>query len=195
MFLATDPIQSLHNVLSRSLVASPRISFYLTHVGYVTAVRLTIIANSFRSFLIHLPIRSLSTVFFSFLFFQMQPYATLLNLVCIAAVSCTVLGHPFSFLPRYAVERAAERRSTGRQVVEHSSNFLTPLTEYKGRGTDTKVTRRTDLHAGRCDVSSLRLIETEMWRRYGSKERVTGWQGRLLNLPLMGHSDLFDHEL
>lgn len=69
---------------------------------------------------------------------MMQPYATLLNLVCIAAVSCTVLGHPFSFLPRYAVERAAERRSTGRQVVEHSSNFLTPLTEYKGRGTDTK---------------------------------------------------------
>ncbi|XP_076244307.1 ecdysone-inducible gene L2 [Calliopsis andreniformis] len=76
---------------------------------------------------------------------MMQSYSTLLNLVCIVIISCTVSGHPFSFLPRYAIERAAERRSIGRPVVEHSSNFLTPLTEYKGRGKPvepwTKITQ------------------------------------------------------
>ncbi|XP_076671417.1 ecdysone-inducible gene L2 isoform X1 [Andrena cerasifolii] len=69
---------------------------------------------------------------------MMQSYSTLLNLVCIVTISCTVSGHPFTFLPRYAVERAAERRSIGRQVVEHSSNFLAPLTEYRGRPADAK---------------------------------------------------------
>ncbi|XP_076168936.1 ecdysone-inducible gene L2 isoform X2 [Ptiloglossa arizonensis] len=69
----------------------------------------------------------------------MQSYSTLLNLICVITVSYTVSGHPFSFLPRYAVERAAEHRSIGRQVVEQSSNFLTPLTKYgAAQSTDPK---------------------------------------------------------
>ncbi|XP_076290870.1 ecdysone-inducible gene L2 isoform X1 [Lasioglossum baleicum] len=69
---------------------------------------------------------------------MMQPYSTLANLVCIIIVSYTVSGHPFSFLPRYDVERAAERRSIGRQTVEHRSNFLTPSTEYGARSAEPK---------------------------------------------------------
>lgn len=64
-----------------------------------------------------------------------------INLICITALLSTLVsGHPFSFLPRHAVERAAERRSIGRQIVDHSSNFLTPLTEYGSRSSETKVT-------------------------------------------------------
>ncbi|CAD1474973.1 unnamed protein product, partial [Heterotrigona itama] len=57
----------------------------------------------------------------------MRSCSILINLVYIITVSYTVSGHPFSFLPRHAVERAAERRSISRQIVEHSTNFLTPL--------------------------------------------------------------------
>ncbi|XP_078046329.1 ecdysone-inducible gene L2 isoform X1 [Augochlora pura] len=73
---------------------------------------------------------------------MMQSYSTLVNLVCIVVVSYTVSGHlygTFSFLPRHAVERAAERRSIGRQMVEHRSNFLTPLTEYGARSSESKL--------------------------------------------------------
>ncbi|XP_043593537.1 neural/ectodermal development factor IMP-L2 isoform X3 [Bombus pyrosoma] len=65
----------------------------------------------------------------------MRSCSILINLVCVITVSYTVSGHPFSFLPRHAVERAAERRSVNRQMIEHNSNFLTPLSEY---GTRTK---------------------------------------------------------
>ncbi|XP_043526147.1 neural/ectodermal development factor IMP-L2 isoform X1 [Frieseomelitta varia] len=58
---------------------------------------------------------------------KMRSCSILINLVYIITVSYTVSGHPFSFLPRHAVERAAERRSISRQIIEHSSNFLTPL--------------------------------------------------------------------
>lgn len=51
----------------------------------------------------------------------------------------TVSGHPFSFLPRHAVERAAERRSISRQMIEHNSNFLTPLSEYGTRSESKPV--------------------------------------------------------
>ncbi|XP_043593536.1 neural/ectodermal development factor IMP-L2 isoform X2 [Bombus pyrosoma] len=66
---------------------------------------------------------------------MMRSCSILINLVCVITVSYTVSGHPFSFLPRHAVERAAERRSVNRQMIEHNSNFLTPLSEY---GTRTK---------------------------------------------------------
>ncbi|XP_076632517.1 ecdysone-inducible gene L2 isoform X1 [Colletes latitarsis] len=69
---------------------------------------------------------------------MMQSYSALLNLVYVITVSYTVSGQLFSFLPRHAVERAAERRSIGRQTVEHRSNFLTPLTEYGSRSADSK---------------------------------------------------------
>ncbi|XP_017797554.1 PREDICTED: peroxidasin homolog [Habropoda laboriosa] len=69
---------------------------------------------------------------------MMQPCSMLINLACIITVSYTVSGHPISFLPRYAVERAAERRSIGRQMVEHNSNFLTPLSEYGSRNVESK---------------------------------------------------------
>lgn len=75
-----------------------------------------------------------------FCLFQMRSCSMLINLVCIITVSYTVSGHPFSFLPRHAVERAAERRSIGRQIVEHNSNFLAPLSEYGPRSADSKVT-------------------------------------------------------
>ncbi|CAK9814381.1 Neural/ectodermal development factor IMP-L2 [Anthophora plagiata] len=69
---------------------------------------------------------------------MMQPCLILINLVYIITVSYTVSGHPFSFLPRHAIERAAERRSIGRQIVEHNSNFLTPLTDYGSRNAEYK---------------------------------------------------------
>ncbi|XP_053981960.1 neural/ectodermal development factor IMP-L2 [Hylaeus volcanicus] len=68
----------------------------------------------------------------------MQSSSALLKFVYIIIVSCTVSGHPFSFLPRYAVERAAERRSIGKQVNNHRSNFLTPLAEYGARSAEPK---------------------------------------------------------
>ncbi|XP_068966185.1 neural/ectodermal development factor IMP-L2 isoform X3 [Bombus flavifrons] len=70
-------------------------------------------------------------------FFHMRSCSILINLVCVITVSYTVSGHPFSFLPRHAVERAAERRSINRQMIEHNSNFLTPLSEY-GTRTESK---------------------------------------------------------
>ncbi|XP_076762691.1 ecdysone-inducible gene L2 [Xylocopa sonorina] len=68
----------------------------------------------------------------------MRSCSMLINLVCVIAVSYTVSGHPFSFLPRHAVERAAERRSIGRQIVEHNNNFLQPVSEYGTRPAESK---------------------------------------------------------
>ncbi|XP_017883957.1 neural/ectodermal development factor IMP-L2 [Ceratina calcarata] len=61
----------------------------------------------------------------------MRACSMLIDLVCVMTVLYTVSGHPFSFLPRHAVDRAAERRNIGRQMVEQNSNFLTPWSEYK----------------------------------------------------------------
>ncbi|XP_003398836.1 neural/ectodermal development factor IMP-L2 isoform X2 [Bombus terrestris] len=70
---------------------------------------------------------------------MMRSCSILINLVCVITVSYTVSGHPFSFLPRHAVERAAERRSINRQMIEHNSNFLTPLSEYGARSESKPV--------------------------------------------------------
>lgn len=82
-------------------------------------------------------------VFFYFLFTILILFQMLINLVFLITIIFvitvyTVSGHPFSFLPRHAVERAAERRSISRQMIEHNSNFLTPLSEY-GTRSESKV--------------------------------------------------------
>ncbi|XP_012135290.1 ecdysone-inducible gene L2 isoform X2 [Megachile rotundata] len=69
---------------------------------------------------------------------QMRYCSMLINLICVIGLSYTVSGRPFTFLPRHAVERAAERRSLGRQIVEQNSNFLTPLSDYGTQSSETK---------------------------------------------------------
>lgn len=71
--------------------------------------------------------------------FQMLINLVFLITIIFVITVYTVSGHPFSFLPRHAVERAAERRSISRQMIEHNSNFLTPLSEY-GTRSESKVT-------------------------------------------------------
>ncbi|XP_012350715.1 neural/ectodermal development factor IMP-L2 isoform X2 [Apis florea] len=81
----------------------------------------------------------------------------------------TVSGHPFSFLPRHAVERAAERRSISRQMIEHNSNFLTPLSEYGTRSESKPVEPWTTI-----TQNPVNGIETTMGSRVELECKASG---------------------
>lgn len=96
-------------------------------------------------------------------------FFTFTNVVWIVAVASTVKGHgPFSFLPRFALERSAERRSVDRQISQ-PSNFLSSLSDYESAEILKPVESWTKI-----TQNPVNGIETTVGSRVELKCRVSG---------------------